>query len=52
MATQREHVGDLVVVVPGILGSRLADAERKEVWGSRAAHCYEASGLSESRSPA
>ncbi|NEC86854.1 hypothetical protein [Streptomyces sp. SID12501] len=33
MATQREHVGDLVVVVPGILGSRLADAEGKEVWG-------------------
>ncbi|NGO44203.1 hypothetical protein G6048_19215 [Streptomyces sp. YC419] len=33
MATQRSRVDDLVVVVPGILGSRLADADGKEVWG-------------------
>ncbi|WFB09943.1 hypothetical protein LRS74_25055 [Streptomyces sp. LX-29] len=26
-------MGDLVVVVPGILGSRLADRDGKEVWG-------------------
>ncbi len=31
MATQRDRVDDLVVVVPGILGSRLADGN--EVWG-------------------
>lgn len=31
--TQRSRVDDLVVVVPGILGSRLADADGHEVWG-------------------
>ncbi|MFD8688823.1 hypothetical protein [Streptomyces sp. NPDC059651] len=31
--TQRGRVDDLVVVVPGILGSRLADADGHEVWG-------------------
>ncbi|MER7181144.1 hypothetical protein ABT404_16960 [Streptomyces hyaluromycini] len=34
MATQRGRVDDLVVVVPGIMGSRLADADGKEVWGA------------------
>ncbi|MFI6770609.1 esterase/lipase family protein [Streptomyces sp. NPDC050355] len=29
----RERVDDLVVVLPGILGSRLLDADGKEVWG-------------------
>lgn len=29
----RDAVDDLVVVVPGILGSRLADADGREVWG-------------------
>ncbi|MDN0194696.1 hypothetical protein [Streptomyces sp. S.PNR 29] len=33
MATQRGRVDDLVVVVPGIMGSRLADAHGREVWG-------------------
>lgn len=33
MATQRGPVGDLVVVVPGIMGSRLADKDGNEVWG-------------------
>lgn len=28
----RAHVNDLVVVVPGIMGSRLADADGKPVW--------------------
>ncbi|MFJ6460851.1 esterase/lipase family protein [Streptomyces sp. NPDC091387] len=31
--TSRSPVDDLVVVVPGILGSRLADADGNEVWG-------------------
>ncbi|MFI8882723.1 hypothetical protein [Streptomyces sp. NPDC053813] len=31
--TSRSRVDDMVVVVPGILGSRLADAEGREVWG-------------------
>ncbi|WP_405688506.1 lipase/acyltransferase domain-containing protein [Streptomyces sp. NBC_00057] len=31
--TQRSRVDDLMVVVPGILGSRLADADGHEVWG-------------------
>ncbi|MFS0697572.1 esterase/lipase family protein [Streptomyces nitrosporeus] len=31
--TQRSRVEDMVVVVPGILGSRLADAGGHEVWG-------------------
>ncbi|WLQ43501.1 hypothetical protein P8A22_28440 [Streptomyces laculatispora] len=31
--TSRSPVDDLVVVVPGILGSRLADADGHEVWG-------------------
>lgn len=31
--TSRSRVDDLVVVVPGILGSRLADADGHEVWG-------------------
>ncbi|MFB6818940.1 esterase/lipase family protein [Streptomyces sp. NPDC056347] len=31
--TQRSRVDDLVVVVPGILGSRLADGDGHEVWG-------------------
>lgn len=31
--TARSRVDDLVVVVPGILGSRLADADGHEVWG-------------------
>jgi Lecithin:cholesterol acyltransferase len=30
----RERVEDLVVVVPGILGSRLAAADGREVWGT------------------
>ena len=29
----RERTNDLVVVVPGILGSRLADSDGKEIWG-------------------
>ncbi|MDQ0747912.1 hypothetical protein QF034_002143 [Streptomyces africanus] len=33
MATRRGRVDDLVVVVPGIMGSRLADADGREVWG-------------------
>ncbi len=31
--TSRSRVDDMVVVVPGILGSRLADADGHEVWG-------------------
>ncbi|MFE2377225.1 hypothetical protein [Streptomyces sp. NPDC059398] len=31
--TSRSRVDDLVVVVPGILGSRLMDADGHEVWG-------------------
>ncbi|MEU1325180.1 lipase/acyltransferase domain-containing protein [Streptomyces microflavus] len=31
--TSRSRVDDMVVVVPGILGSRLADADGNEVWG-------------------
>ncbi|MFJ2562233.1 hypothetical protein ACIP6V_12915 [Streptomyces sp. NPDC088770] len=34
MAAQRGRVDDLVVVVPGIMGSRLVDAEGREVWGA------------------
>ncbi|MFV2198532.1 lipase/acyltransferase domain-containing protein [Nocardiopsis sp. LOL_012] len=30
---QRAQVNDVVIVVPGILGSRLADKDGKEVWG-------------------
>ncbi|MGY1582582.1 esterase/lipase family protein [Streptomyces sp. MN13] len=33
MAYRRNQVDDLVVVVPGIMGSRLADADGREVWG-------------------
>ncbi|GHD27282.1 hypothetical protein GCM10010313_67210 [Streptomyces violarus] len=33
MTTQRCRVDDLVVVVPGIMGSRLTDADGNELWG-------------------
>ena len=33
MAYRRNQVDDLVVVVPGIMGSRLADADGRAVWG-------------------
>ncbi len=33
MARRGDGVDDLVVVVPGIMGSRLADADGHEVWG-------------------
>lgn len=45
MATRRKadpaQVDDLVVVVPGIMGSRLADADGTEVWGPSGAALLE-----------
>ncbi|WP_330176183.1 hypothetical protein OG875_23385 [Streptomyces sp. NBC_01498] len=37
----RQPVNDLVVVLPGILGSRLADAEGHEVWGASGAALWQ-----------